>query len=101
MFVRCACPYRNDKSRLISLPISIQYCNSVCLKSGQGNSADTVKSDAKRCLASALLEQMKISCYTEYKAFTNLQYPMINSFFDLQDIIFNIASDRKQGQKNI
>ena len=28
-----------------------------------------MKSDAKRCLASALLEQIKISCYTEYKAF--------------------------------
>jgi hypothetical protein len=29
-----------------------------------------VKSDAKQCLASAFLEQIKISCYTEYKAFT-------------------------------
>ncbi len=28
-----------------------------------------MKSDANRCLASALLEQIKISCYTEYKAF--------------------------------
>jgi len=27
--------YRNDKSRLISLPISNQYCNSVCLKVGK------------------------------------------------------------------
>jgi hypothetical protein len=69
--------YRNDKSRLISLPISNHNCNSVCLKWGRGNSTDTVESDAKRCLASALLEQIKISCYTEYKAFasfTNLPY---------------------------
>ncbi len=28
---------------------------------------DAVKSDTKQCLASALLEQIKISCYTEYK----------------------------------
>jgi len=69
--------YRNDKSQLISLSISTQYCNSVCLKCGQGNSTDTVKNDAKWCFASVLLEQIKISCYTEYKAFkpvTNLQY---------------------------
>jgi len=42
-----------------------------------GKSTDAVESDAKQCLASALLEQIKISCYTEYKAFepfTNLQY---------------------------
>ncbi len=59
------------------MPISIQYCNSVCLKSGQGSSTNAVKSDAKWCLASALLKQIKISCYTEYIVFgpvTNLQY---------------------------
>jgi len=61
--------YHNDKSRLISLPISNQYCNSVCLKCGLGNSTEAVESDAKRCLASSLLEQIKISCYTEYKVF--------------------------------
>jgi len=27
--------YRNDKSQLIGLSISIQYCNSVCLKVGE------------------------------------------------------------------
>jgi len=44
------------------------------------------KSDAKRCLASALLEQIKISCYTEYKSFgpfTNLQYVNVESDFRL------------------
>jgi len=69
--------YHNEKSRLNGMPISIQYCNSVCLKSGQGSSTNAVKSDAKWCLASALLKQIKISCYTEYKVFgpvTNLQY---------------------------
>ncbi len=46
-------------------------------KSGQRNLTNHVKSDAKLTLASALLEQIKISCYTEYKAFgpfTNLQH---------------------------
>ncbi len=39
---------------------------SACLKSGQGNSTNAVKSDAKQCLALALLKQIKISCYTDY-----------------------------------
>jgi len=51
--------YRNDKSRLISLPSSIQHCNSVCLKCGQGNLTDAMKSDAKQCLTSTLLEQIR------------------------------------------
>ncbi len=58
--------YGNDKSPLISLPISHQLSMSKC---GWGNSTNILKSDAKICLASALLEQIKITCYTEYKAF--------------------------------
>jgi len=34
----------------------------VLSKCGQGNSTDAVKSDAKQCLALALLEQIKSSC---------------------------------------
>ncbi len=55
-------------------------------KGGWRNSTDAVESDAKPGLASALLEQIKISCYTEYKMygpFTNLQY-MLKKFFNYE-----------------
>jgi hypothetical protein len=54
-----------------SVFLSPWLCTKRSVLIGWGKTQPTMcrRKDAKRCLASLLLEQIKISCYTEYKAF--------------------------------
>jgi len=97
--------YRNDKSLLIRLFISIQYCNSVCLNVGQGTRPTLLKvTPSKVChqlswnkKRSVVTQNTKCSDHSlNYNTYTNLCDEHGITYFAKEKRVQSIKNEHQQ-----